>query len=69
MNRIKEVIALTGLRKNWIAQQMGVHPSHISMWISEERKPSKARIRSMCKLLNCKVLDLFPKSQEEDGNG
>ena len=67
MNKIKEVIALTGLRKNWIADKMGVPASHISMWISEERKMNKDRVKSMCKLLNCKVVDLFPK--EEDGNG
>ena len=65
MNRIKEVIADSGLRKNWIANKIGVHPSHISMWIAENRVPSKPRIRALCKVLNCKVLDLFPK--EENG--
>ena len=61
MNNIKQVIADSGLRKNWIADKLGVHPSHISMWISEERKPNKPRIRMLCKVLGCKVLDLFPK--------
>ena len=65
MNRIKEVIALTGLRKNWIAEQMKVHPTQISLWISGDRKMSKPRIRMMCKILNCKVEDLFPKKEEE----
>jgi len=64
MNNIKKVIALSGLRKNWIAEQIGVHPSHISMWISEDRKASKPRIRMLCKLLNCKVADLFPKEEK-----
>ena len=61
MNNIKQVIADSGLRKNWIAGKVGVHPSHISMWIAEERQPNKARIRAMCKILNCKVKDLFPE--------
>ena len=65
MNNIKQVIADSGLRKNWIADKIGVHPSHISMWISGERTASKPRIRMLCKLLNCKVIDLFPK--EENG--
>ena len=60
MNNIKQVIWDSGYRKNYIAEQIGVKPSHISMWISEVRKPSKERIRAMCKLLNCKVKDLFP---------
>ena len=68
MNRIKEVIALSGLRKNWIANQIGVHPSHISMWIGEERHPNKARIRALCKLLGCKVKDLYPQGINKKGN-
>ena len=65
MNNIKQVIATSGLRKNWIADKMNVHPADISMWISEIRKPSKPRIRMLCKILGCKVLDLFPKEKNE----
>ena len=61
MNRIKEVIWNSGYRKNYIAEQIGVHPSIISMWISENRVPSKDRVRKLCKILNCKAGDLFPK--------
>ena len=61
MNRIKEVIWASGYRKNYIAEQIGVPPSHISMWISEERKPNDDRIKKMCKILGCKVNALFPK--------
>ena len=61
MNKIKEVIATSGLRKNWIATQMGVHPARISEWIAERRKPYQARIRALCKLLKCKVADIFPE--------
>ena len=60
MNNIKQVIKDSGYRKNWIAEQIGVKPSHISMWISGERTASKPRIRAMCKILKCKVADLFP---------
>ena len=62
MNKIKEVIWNSGYRKNYIAEQIGVHPSIISMWISENRVPSKDRVRKLCKILNCKAGDLFPKS-------
>ena len=65
MNNIKQVIAASGLRKNWIAEKMSVQPSCISMWISEDRKISKPRIRMLCKILGCKVKDLFPKAEEK----
>ena len=61
MNKIKEVIWDSGYRKNYIAEKIGVQSSSISMWISEVRIPSKARIRHLCKLLNCKVIDIFPE--------
>ena len=64
MNNINQVIADSGLRKNWIAEKMNIQPSHISMWISEDRKPSKPRIRMLCKILGCKVIDLFPKENK-----
>ena len=61
MNNIKKVIWDSGLRKNYIAEQIGVQPSHISMWISEDRMPNKPRIRLLCKILGCKVKDLYPE--------
>ena len=67
MNNIKDVIASSGFRKNWIAEQMGVQPSHISMWISEARLPSKPRVRALCKILKCKVVDLYPQGVKKNG--
>jgi len=67
MNNIKQVIKDSGYRKNWIAEQIGVKPSHISMWISSERKPSKERIRKLCKVVGCKVKDLFPEGVNNNG--
>ena len=61
MNNIKQVIWDSGYRHGYIAEQMGVLPSNISMWISGDRVPSKPRIRMLCKILKCKVKDLFPE--------
>ena len=69
MNNIKKVIWDSGLRKNYIAEQMGIQPSNISMWISGERLPSAPRIRMLCRLLKCKVKDLYPAGLGKDKNG
>ena len=58
---MKQVIADKGFRKNWIAKRIGEHPSRISDWIAGRRIPSSPKKRMLCKLLGCKVLDLFPK--------
>jgi transcriptional regulator with XRE-family HTH domain len=60
MNNIKQVIKVSGYRKNYIAEKIGVPPSHISMWISEDRKASPERVRKLCKILGCKTVDLYP---------
>ena len=61
MNNIKKVIWKSGYRKNYIAEKIGVPPSHISMWISEDRKASPERVRMLCKILGCKAADLYPE--------
>ena len=61
MNNIKKVIWDSGLRKNYIAEQMGVVPSNLSNWMSGYRMPSKPKIRMLCRILKCKVKDLYPE--------
>ena len=61
MNNIKKVIWKSGYRKNYLAEKIGVPPSHISMWISEERTPNPYRVRMLCKILGCKTADLYPE--------
>ena len=66
MNNIKKVIWKSGFRKGYIAEQMGIAQSNISNWISGDRKPSKPNIRMLCKILKCKVKDLFPEGVKND---
>ena len=60
MNNIKEIIREKGLQMSWIAEKIKAHPSHLSMWISEERYPSQERLLRLAKLLKVKIKDLYP---------
>ena len=67
MNNINEVIGTSScskcgqtFRKSFIAKALGVQRCVISMWISGERTPNSEKVRKLCKLLSCKVRDLFP---------
>ena len=60
MNNIKEIIKDKGLQMSWIAEKIKAHPSHLSMWISEERYPSQERLLRLAKLLKVKIKDLYP---------
>ena len=63
MNNLKSVITISGLKQSWIANKIGEHPSRISDWIAERRIPSSPKKRMLCKILGCKVGDLFPKEK------
>jgi len=63
MNRIKEVIKDRGIRMDWIAKQIDAHPSHLSMWISEDRYPSQERLIKLARVLKVKVKDLYPNAR------
>ena len=37
-------IALNGLKKQWVAEKIGVHPGHMSRYMSGKAVPSLARM-------------------------
>ena len=51
MNNIKEIVKEKGLQMSWIAEKINVHPSHLSMWIAEDRYPSQDRLVRLARLL------------------
>ena len=70
-----EAIAGSGLRKNWVAEQVGVSPSTISRLLNGERTPSHDLARRLGLVLRRDPAELFPAAKwaEDDsrttGNG
>ena len=64
MNCIKEVIKEKGLKLSWVAKKVDAHPSHLSMWIAEERYPSNKRLVKMARVLRCRVNQLYPNAKK-----
>ena len=67
MNRIKELLARNGLKVKWIAEQIGCHPTEVSNWISGRRVPNLQRAIKIASLLGCAVEDLFPITEQQQG--
>ena len=65
MNRIKEIIKDKGIRMDWIAKQIDARPSHLSMWISEDRYPSQERLVKLARVLKVRVKDLYPNVKKK----
>ena len=67
MNYIKEYISKSGFTSTYLATKVDCHPSDISHWIAENRKPSQNRLKKLCKALKtspeiskCNMRDLYP---------
>jgi DNA-binding XRE family transcriptional regulator len=65
MNKIKEIIKREGRKQKWVAQKIGVSETDISSYIANRRKPNHDRLTAMCKILNCKIVDLYPNSKRQ----
>ena len=65
MNKIKEVIKKEGRKQKWIAEKIGVSETDVSSYIANRRKPNHERLTAMCRLLNCKIVDLYPNSKRQ----
>jgi len=65
MNQIKEIIKREGRKQKWVAKKIGVSETDISSYIANRRKPNHNRLTAMCKLLNCKIVDLYPNSKRQ----
>ena len=65
MNKIKEVIKREGRKQKWIAEKIGVSETDVSSYIANRRKPNHDRLTARCRLLNCRIVDLYPNSKRQ----
>ena len=61
----KEILEDRGVTQKYIARKIGVSETDISSYIAGRRKPNHERLVSMCRLLNCKIVDLYPNSKRQ----
>lgn len=58
-NRLKEIIAKSGLKKSFIASKIGVANNTFSCYISGRRNPTVKTAEKIADILNCSVEDIF----------
>lgn len=49
--------------QKWLAVQCGVHPSTITLIVLGKAGPSLSLARKICKVLNCRIDDIFGKAE------
>lgn len=66
---VELVLEDKGIRKQWLAQQLGVHPSHLSRQLSGERPWTAKQKAKASLLLGVPENVLFLPVSVADGNG
>jgi putative transcriptional regulator len=59
MNRIREMISITGMKQQQVANELGVAKSTVSMYCSNTMQPPVKKLIKLAKVLNCDVSDLL----------
>lgn len=58
-SNIGELIDLKGLKRKWIAEQLGVSAKQVSNWVTGYSFPTVDKAFKLAKLLNVKVDELY----------
>lgn len=59
---INEVILKSGIKKGYIAKQLEINPVTLSNYISGKRKISLEMAVELSRILNCKIDDLYERT-------
>lgn len=57
--KIGELIETKGMKKKYVAKEIGITPSQLSNWLALKSYPPMDKAYKLAKLLNCKVDDLY----------
>ena len=59
-NNIKKIIKDKGLKQTYICKELDINESVLSLIINNKRKISQSRLKSLSRLLNVSIKDLYP---------
>lgn len=63
ISRIGQMIELSGLKKGYIANRLGISRQQLSNWIGGRSFPPIEKAFDLADLLNCKVDDLYERKK------
>jgi DNA-binding XRE family transcriptional regulator len=62
-NRLNEIIKKKGLKKTFIADQLGVSKQALNAWANGSSKPSLENAFKIAELLDCSLYDVWKKGE------
>ena len=59
INRIKVILAEKMKTNKWLSEQLGVAPTTVSKWCTNDSQPPLETLIRISKVLNCEIADLL----------
>tara|TARA_R110001592_G_scaffold257517_4_gene521130 strand:+ start:1291 stop:1494 length:204 start_codon:yes stop_codon:yes gene_type:complete len=66
MNRIKEVLDLSGTKQKWLAEKLGKSYNMVNSYVRNKRQPSIETLYEIAEILNVSVKDLLIENKEQE---
>jgi transcriptional regulator with XRE-family HTH domain len=63
--KIGELIENKGMKKKYIAKEIGITPTQLSNWLALKSYPPLDKAYLLADLLNCKVDDLYERTDTD----
>jgi DNA-binding XRE family transcriptional regulator len=60
-NRIKTLIVSKGYKQSWVAEQLGVTSTTLSLWAQNKVQPCADSLVKLMSLLDCKPEDIYER--------
>ena len=64
--KLKKKIRESGMKSNFIADKVGLASITMSFYLTGRRKPKKATLKQIAKLIHCKLGDFYDSKEEAE---
>ena len=65
-SKLKERIRASGLKSNYIADNLGLHKQTLSFYLTGKRNPKKETLKEIAKMCRCKLGDFYDSQEEAE---
>lgn len=63
---LRRALREEGRRQDWLAEQLGAHPSHVSRWVQGLHVPMEATRERIAEILGREVDELWPAAPQRE---
>ena len=65
-SKLDDYLRSRGLKKMWLAEQLGVSNSQVTAWCKDGTSPHFVHLFRMVRVLDCSLFDLYDVKKKEE---